>query len=292
MRADLPGIRDRLVSLIVAVGLAACADLARRPDAGRTGQVSTTTPAKRAVAKAKDAPAPRLRPVAIAASRPAARTALATPPAPASTSPKAETAPPKAQASIGTHADFGRWRASRSARRVADWAVASKDHGGEPFMIVDKPNARLFVFDGRGRVLGAAPVLLGLARGDHTVPGIGDKPLAQIRDEERTTPAGRFVAERGRNLKGDDILWIDYDAAVSMHRVRGVNPGENRLHRLRTATVRDNRISYGCINVPAAFYDRVIETALGARATVVVYVLPDSRPLESVFGLGRVASSD
>lgn len=176
---------------------------------------------------------------------------------------------------------------SRAARRVADWSTASDDHQGGPFLIVDKPNARLHVFDTRGRLLGTSPVLLGLTRGDYTVPGIGDKPLDQIHDNERTTPAGRFVAERGRNLHGDDILWIDYDSAVSMHRVRSVNAGENRLQRLRTPTPRDNRISYGCINVPVRFFDRVLEPAIGKRRTLVVYVLPDVKPLETVFDFGR-----
>lgn len=181
------------------------------------------------------------------------------------------------------------WVPSAAARRVVQWALQSGDHGGEPFMVVDKRNAQLLVYDGRGRLMGRSPVLLGLARGDHTVPGIADKPLEQIRADERTTPAGRFVAERGRNLKGDDILWVDYDAAVSMHRVRSVNPGERRLERLRTPTARDNRISYGCINVPVAFFDRVVERAVGARKTIVVYVLPDTKPLEAVFDVSRAA---
>lgn len=195
--------------------------------------------------------------------------------------------PAPAPVAEGPQATFGRWRASAAARRMAQWVVHSADHRGEPFMIVDKPNARLLVFDGRGRAVGTTPVLLGLARGDDSAPGIGEKPLEQIRDDERTTPAGRFVAERGRNLKGDGILWVDYDAAVSMHRVRSVKPGERRLERLRTPTARDNRISYGCINVPVAFFDRVIETTVGTRKTVVVYVLPDRKPLEAVFSLGR-----
>jgi glucose/arabinose dehydrogenase len=206
----------------------------------------------------------------------------------------AASAPPVASAdaaSRGPQASFGRLRASPAARRVAQWIVQTNDHRGEPFLMVDKPNARLIAFDGRGRAISAAPVLLGLARGDDSAPGIGDKPLEKIRDDERTTPAGRFVAERGRNLHGDDILWIDYDAAVSMHRVRSVNPGEHRLERLRSPSVRDNRISYGCINVPVAFFDRVIERALGSRKKVMVYVLPDSKPLDAVFALNRARRS-
>lgn len=180
-------------------------------------------------------------------------------------------------------ADFAGAPARRPVRHVADWALASDDAGGLPFMIIDKVGARLYAFGADGRARGSTPVLLGLARGDASVPGIGERPLARIRPHERTTPAGRFVAEPGRNLRGEDIVWIDYDAAVSMHRVRATHPRERRLQRLASPTVADNRISYGCVNVPASFYDGVVRPLL-ARGRAVVYVLPERRPLHAVFG--------
>jgi len=189
-----------------------------------------------------------------------------------------------------TRADFAGAAAPRAVRRVADWAVAAGDPAGLPFLIVDKQAARLWAFGADGHGRGNAPVLLGLARGDDSVPGIGERPLAAIRPQERTTPAGRFVAEIGRNLRGEDIVWIDYDAAVSMHRVRATNPRERRLQRLASPTVADNRISYGCINVPASFYDGVVRPLLaGGRA--VVYVLPERRTLDAVFGPMTVAGT-
>lgn len=182
---------------------------------------------------------------------------------------------------LASRADFGRERPSADARRLADWAFASRDHGARHVVIVDKPQARVFVLDAAGRLQGAAPALLGLARGDHTVPGIGDRPLSTVRAHERTTPAGRFVLEPGVNLQGEDIVWVDYDAAVSMHRVRAQVSAERRLQRLASATPADNRISYGCINLPVAFYERVLAPAV--RSGAVVYVLPDTQRLETVF---------
>ncbi len=180
-------------------------------------------------------------------------------------------------------ADFANEQASRDVRHVADWVVDSSDNQDLPFAIIDKRNARIFVFDPRGRIRGAAPVLLGSARGDHSVPGIGEREMSAIRPEERTTPAGRFVAERGRNLNGEDIIWVDYDAAVSMHRVRANNPRERRLERLASGTPADNRISFGCINVPAKFYNTVVDPTFNSTKSM-VYVLPDSRPVREVFG--------
>ena len=69
-------------------------------------------------------------------------------------------------------------------------------------------------------------------------------------------------------------MWVDYDAAVSMHRVRPNVKAERRLERLATPTAADNRTTYGCINVPVAFYDTYVEPALGHRQGV-VYVLPE-----------------
>ena len=69
-----------------------------------------------------------------------------------------------------------------------------------------------------------------------------------------------------------------------MHRVRSGNKVERRLERLTTPTVADNRISYGCVNVPAAFYDAQIKPLLGEQAAV-IYVLPETRSASAVFGM-------
>ena len=161
--------------------------------------------------------------------------------------------------------DFGNTQPSRDARNVAERVVASNDAGSLPFLIVDKAAARVLAFDSRGRFVGDSAALLGSARGDDSAAGIGDRPLAKILPHERTTPAGRFSAELGENNHGEDILWVDYDSAISMHRVRSVKASENRLQRLASVTATDNRISYGCINVPAAFYDDVVKPLFAPR---------------------------
>jgi hypothetical protein len=170
---------------------------------------------------------------------------------------------------------------SRDAQTVLMHVLANNDNAGAPFVVLDKRRARLWVFDTQGRPSGSTPVLLGFARGDDTVPGVGEKPLAQVRPGERTTPAGRFVGEHGRNIKGEDIIWVDYDAAVSMHRVKDVHKSDRREQRLRTRSIADNRISYGCINIPKAFYEQVLLGVVG-RAKPVVYVLPETRPVASI----------
>lgn len=187
-------------------------------------------------------------------------------------------------------ADFAAEQPSPDARHVADWVADSGDSADSAFVLVDKKFARVYVFDAHARLRASSPVLLGAALGDDSVADIGTRRIADIRPEERTTPAGRFVAERGRNAGGEDVIWVDYDAAVSMHRVRPTNPAEQRLQRLATPTVDDNRISYGCINVPAAFYESFIRPLFAMHHTV-VYVLPDVKSLQQVFGSYDVAAA-
>jgi hypothetical protein len=165
---------------------------------------------------------------------------------------------------------------SPDAKTALARILTERDNAGAPFVLIDKRRARMWVFDGLGHYRGSTPVLLGFARGDDTVPGIGDKPLRQVKPGERTTPAGRFVAEHGRNARGDSVIWVDYDAAVSMHRVHDVHATDRRLQRLSTPTAADNRISYGCINVPVAFFERTLVPTVGSDRPV-VYVLPETR---------------
>ena len=179
-------------------------------------------------------------------------------------------------------ADFGLESASVDVRRLADWVTSSGDNQHKFFVVVDKKNTRVFVFNADGVLHGATPVLIGAAVGDDSIAGIGSRPIALVEPHERTTPAGRFEGERGRNASGEDVIWVDYDAAVSMHRVRANEPKERRLQRLASPQTDDNRISYGCINVPVDFYEAILRPAF-AMSKGVVYVLPEIKPLDEVF---------
>ncbi len=176
---------------------------------------------------------------------------------------------------------------SVEARETANWVVESRDNHALPFVVIDKVSAKVFAFDATGGLRGAAPALLGLARGDDSVPGIGQRKLATITPAERTTPAGRFQASLGRDFE-QDILWIDYDAALSLHRVVVGRRVDDRAGRLASATSADNRISYGCVNVPPGFYDAVIKP-LFTGTVGIVYILPETKPLRGVFPIPVVA---
>lgn len=210
------------------------------------------------------------------------------PPEPVATAPAPQPQPPLEGMAPPAHpglqlADFSGEEPSADARLVANWAVATRNHKGRAFVIVDKKDARVYVFGADGRLRDSAPALLGAARGDDSVPGIGDKPLSEVKPEEKTTPAGRYVAQPGLNANHEDVVWVDYSAAVSMHRIRPMAAHERRLERLATRVIDDNRISNGCINLPVSFYEGVLSPAV-KQTGAIVYVLPEVRTPQQVFG--------
>lgn len=193
------------------------------------------------------------------------------------------TAGAAASAGAGFASALGDHEASAEVRQVAQWIESAGDNSGLPFMLVDKIAARVYVFSAAGELQGIDAALLGSARGDTTTPGIGDLPLSAIQPEDRTTPAGRFVAHVERDDRGRSILVIDYEASIALHALVPGTPAERRAERLLSDSADDKRISFGCINVPTAFYDGVVLPAFTGTAGI-VYILPETRPASELFG--------
>ena len=180
------------------------------------------------------------------------------------------------------HADFQKQAVPGAVKQIADWVVNSGDNQSLPFVILHKPEAKVFVFDKDGHLKGTASVLVGLTPGDDSVSGIGTMPLTAIDPDMRTTPAGRFVSTLGHDLGKLDVLWVDYPDAISLHRVINTNPAERRLQRIVSPAPLDHRISYGCINVPAKFFDTVVDPTFKDTKGI-VYILPEVKSIREVF---------
>jgi hypothetical protein len=165
---------------------------------------------------------------------------------------------------------------SRDTRELAQWILQKRDHGARPFAIVDKKHAHLYVFDAAGQLQGDSPVLLGQAAGDEIAPGVGEHAQQGfVPFHERTTPSGRFDAEPGVNNTGEQIIWVDYDSAFAIHRLRPGRSLRDREARLASTDLADRRASAGCVVVPVRFYEDVVLRWLGETRSV-VYVLPES----------------
>jgi hypothetical protein len=179
---------------------------------------------------------------------------------------------------------FGDQASTGDARELVRWVARTADNAGLAFAVVDKKAARIHVFDREGHLAGSSPALLGQASGDDSAPGVGEHAqVGKVPFEERTTPAGRFVSRPGLNSSGEAVVWVDYEAAFAIHRLR---PGASRAPRkvrLASSVAADRRVSYGCVVVPEAFYQGVIQRVLG-HGRAVVYVLPENRPAQEIFG--------
>jgi hypothetical protein len=254
------------VLAVVAIHVALGPQLDAEADAARAREE------QRALAILEDRPQPGTRPVA-----PFVPPAAVAPPAPAE--------PPRL-----TAADFRTYEPTPDARRMADWVVARRDNGKLPFIVLDKRDARLYVFDVGGHLLDQTPVLLGSAHGDDTYPGIGDVPIPEVKPYQRTTAAGRFVTRPGLDADHTDVVWLDYDAALAMHRVINKVKAERRLQRLASANPKVRRVSWGCINIPFAFFDSYISPVFGKRSGV-TYVIPERKSFEEVFEKGSATPS-
>lgn len=212
--------------------------------------------------------------------------ALATP-LPAGAEVSAQPSGARSSQPAGTEAEDEVSR-SAAATRVADWVAASGDNSSLPYIIVDKKAASLLLFDSSGKSLGSVPVLIGVALGDDASPGIGNKNLAQIGPAEKTTPAGRFLARFGSAAGRQKVLWVDYAMSVALHPIpKGASKQEHRRQRMLSPTIDDNRITFGCINVPLAFYNGNVRPLFRKKGGY-VYILPDTKPLEVVFPPLRV----
>lgn len=186
--------------------------------------------------------------------------------------------------------DFGSMPASTEIRQMKQWVIDSGDNGRLPFILIDKINARVYVFNSAGQLQGSTAALLGSARGDYSIPGIGSLPLSEIGAQDRITPAGRFVSSLSYDMNDKQILVVDDALALSLHPVVKGTPAERRAERLQSSTSQDNRISFGCINVPVQFFNNIVSPAF-TRTNGIVYILPETSPLDSLFGMGKLRSN-
>jgi hypothetical protein len=119
-----------------------------------------------------------------------------------------------------------------------------------------------------------------LASGSEPPRGLS---LARFEYEAATTEARRvanWVADSGDNAgaaNGDDST-----PGIGTRPIALVRTDEGRLERLAKRSI-DNRISFGSINVPVRFYEAHIGPIF-AMHEVVIYALPEDKPVEQVFG--------
>lgn len=160
---------------------------------------------------------------------------------------------------------------SNTASAVRAWVQETKDNRGHKYIIADKVSGEMHIMDSRGNVLATMPALYGTQKGDAAAPG--------------QTPAGIFTLQQRHDVAssfgGDVQQFAEHsDGSIwAIHRVLTSNPKQMRQARLNSPTAEDNRISLGCINVPADMYNKYLKNGFKGK----LYVIPEQRPLGEVF---------
>jgi hypothetical protein len=172
--------------------------------------------------------------------------------------------------------------ASKEVLDTVQWVGATKNNAGLPFVVVDKANARVYAFTPAAQLKATAPVLLGAGNGDKILVG-PDVPMSQIPPQKRITPAGRYPSKLVIDNHGKTVLLVDGPNLITMHVVAKGTPAQRRAERLSSVTSDDNRVSFGCINVPPAFFASVLDPDFRPGQGI-VYILPEKTSPGELFG--------
>ncbi len=172
--------------------------------------------------------------------------------------------------------------ASPEVLDTVQWIAASKDNAGLPFIVIDKTNARVYAFTPYAQLKATAPILLGMGVGDEVLVS-PDAPMSAIPPYKRITPAGRYPSRLAFERPGKQILVIDAKNLISLHIVAKGTPAQRRAERLASLAADDNRVSFGCINVPPAFFTDIVSPDF-TPARGIVYVLPEKTTAAQLFG--------
>jgi hypothetical protein len=179
--------------------------------------------------------------------------------------------------------------ASADVLDTVQWIAASKDNAGKPFVVVDKVNAQVYAFTPFAQLKATAPVLLGAGQGDKAlVPQ--DAPMSAMPPSKRITPAGRYVSKLVIDNHGKVVLLVDGPNLITMHIVAKGTPAQRRAERLASVGSDDNRVSFGCVNVPPAFFTTVIDPDF-RPAQGIVYILPEKTTPGQMFGFQPVPAA-
>jgi hypothetical protein len=176
--------------------------------------------------------------------------------------------------------------ASPDVLDTVHWIESTKDNAGLPFVVVDKTNAQVYAFTPYAQLKATSPVLLGGGVGDVAlVPQ--DAPMSAMPPEKRITPAGRYLSKLVIDNHGKVVLLVDGANLITMHIVAKGTPAQRRAERLASVTSTDNRVSFGCINVPPAFFTSVVDPDFRPGKGI-VYILPEKQTPGQLFGFQPV----
>ena len=164
---------------------------------------------------------------------------------------------------------------STLAQGVYEAMAPVAEKTGKGFIIADKPNGMMHMFNADGSHFLSDPTLYGKEKGD--VLGA----VSSLEGGQKITPAGKFTlkARDSHYAGGKDLVLVeslDATGYIAIHAADVSTPSERRLERLASETIEDNRISYGCINTAHATFINKIAPHVAEFDGGLIFVLPDA----------------
>jgi len=147
----------------------------------------------------------------------------------------------------------------------------------EAYVIADKENACVMIFDADNNLVKKFPAIFGAAKGEvfNEASSSSDEPGPYA-----TTPMGTYrIGRQGMDrenvqfYRGKIFSIYKTPANLALHITY---PGEieKRTKALGTSTIEDNKMSWGCINISEENFDEYVTPNIGENARL--YILPDN----------------
>lgn len=155
------------------------------------------------------------------------------------------------------------------------------------YVIIDKKACEARIYDPDGNIVYKTEVVLGKDIGDKRSGGYGVKG---VKVRCYTTPGEYLISREGTKNKkdiklyGNRVLILSGDhtieqykkfSTLALHSVPSSPMGKLRKNVFRNGTVKDNRVSFGCINFLVESFDKMREFIKVKNTKV--YILPEER---------------
>jgi hypothetical protein len=164
------------------------------------------------------------------------------------------------------------------AQSVYESMAPTARASGKGFIIADKPNGMLHVFNADGSMLVQDAALYGKDIGDT------EGKVSSLEGGKKITPAGNYTLRAAANADyaGGKLLQLvetkdTNNAYIAVHAAYLGDPKEQRLQRLASPGAEGKRISYGCVNTTHDTFLKSILPNIDSLNGGMIFVLPDAQ---------------
>lgn len=179
-------------------------------------------------------------------------------------------------------------------QQVADNRMRA--HPNKPIVIVDKQMGLTYMIDANGVLAGKSASLTGKTKGDfRSEEAKKTASVESIAEKDKVTEAGMFEGALKKSEDYGRVITLQEfnNYSVALHQTYLKKPAERRQERLESATPEDNRISFGCINVPNEFMQNVVLKSIPYGMTrFPIVVIPESKSIQAFWPSEDFASSE